>query len=223
MTVQGWRRVVVRDDKGKPGTARVEVSYRRMTVRPPIGKGSPAVVHRQAGMHQQPAGTVCMRSRPALSLPLLIRFGHAYDLRATALPGERRPCHGAPRSDRRWPRRISSSLTRSLEKKTIGRLRAGPVLGGQRKCSLRTRLPCARPVGEGGYSNDHQRADMSQVLRQTTVPPSSAPFPAIRCQTRNLVRFRQTQQLVAPVGQNIKMWVIDSLAGGLPLVDLPGA
>ena len=31
-------RVVVRDDKGKPGTAQVEISYRRMTVRPPIGK-----------------------------------------------------------------------------------------------------------------------------------------------------------------------------------------
>ena len=36
--VQGLHRVAVRDDKGKPGTAQVEVSYRRMTVRPPIGK-----------------------------------------------------------------------------------------------------------------------------------------------------------------------------------------
>ena len=36
--VQGLHRVAVRDDKGKSGTAQVEVSYRRMTVRPPIGK-----------------------------------------------------------------------------------------------------------------------------------------------------------------------------------------
>ena len=36
--VQGLHRVAVRDDKGKPGTAQVEVSYRRMTVLPPIGK-----------------------------------------------------------------------------------------------------------------------------------------------------------------------------------------
>ena len=36
--VQGLHRVAVRDDKGKPGTAQVEVSYRRKTVRPPIGK-----------------------------------------------------------------------------------------------------------------------------------------------------------------------------------------
>ena len=36
--VQGRHRVAVRDDKGKPGTAQVEISYRRMTVRPPIGK-----------------------------------------------------------------------------------------------------------------------------------------------------------------------------------------
>ena len=35
---QGLHRVAVRDDKGKPGIAQVEVSYRRMTVRPPIGK-----------------------------------------------------------------------------------------------------------------------------------------------------------------------------------------
>ena len=36
--VQGLHWVAIRDDKGKPGTAQVEVSYRRMTVRPPIGK-----------------------------------------------------------------------------------------------------------------------------------------------------------------------------------------
>ena len=36
--VRGLHRVAVRDDKGRPGIARVEVSYRRMTVRPPIGK-----------------------------------------------------------------------------------------------------------------------------------------------------------------------------------------
>ena len=36
--VQGLHRVVVRDDKGKPGTAQVEVSYRRLTVRPPVGE-----------------------------------------------------------------------------------------------------------------------------------------------------------------------------------------
>lgn len=36
--VQGLHRVAVRDDKGKPGTSQVEVSYRRMTVRLPIGK-----------------------------------------------------------------------------------------------------------------------------------------------------------------------------------------
>ena len=36
--VQGLRRVAVRDDKGKPGIAQVEVSYCRMTVRPPLGK-----------------------------------------------------------------------------------------------------------------------------------------------------------------------------------------
>ena len=35
---QGLHRVAVRDDKGKPGIAQVEVSYRRMTVRPPISK-----------------------------------------------------------------------------------------------------------------------------------------------------------------------------------------
>ena len=35
---QGLHRVVVRDDKGRPGIAQVEVTYRRMTVRPPIGK-----------------------------------------------------------------------------------------------------------------------------------------------------------------------------------------
>ena len=38
VTVQGRHRVAVRDDKGKPGTAQVELSYRRMTVRPPLGK-----------------------------------------------------------------------------------------------------------------------------------------------------------------------------------------
>ena len=31
-------RVAVRDDKGRPCIAQVEVTYRRMTVRPPIGK-----------------------------------------------------------------------------------------------------------------------------------------------------------------------------------------
>ncbi len=36
--VQGLHRVAVRDDTGKPGIAHVEVSYCRMTVRPPIGK-----------------------------------------------------------------------------------------------------------------------------------------------------------------------------------------
>ena len=36
--VQGLHRVVVRDDKGKSGIAQLEVSYRRMTVRPPLGK-----------------------------------------------------------------------------------------------------------------------------------------------------------------------------------------
>ena len=36
--VRGLHRVVVRDDKGRPGIAQVEVTYRRMTVRPPIGK-----------------------------------------------------------------------------------------------------------------------------------------------------------------------------------------
>ena len=36
--VQGLHRVAVRDDKSKPGIAQVEVSYCRMTVRPPIGK-----------------------------------------------------------------------------------------------------------------------------------------------------------------------------------------
>ena len=36
--VRGLHRVAVRDDKGRPGIARVEVSHRRMTVRPPIGK-----------------------------------------------------------------------------------------------------------------------------------------------------------------------------------------
>ena len=35
--VHGLHRVAVRDDKGKPGTAQVEISYRRMMVRPPIG------------------------------------------------------------------------------------------------------------------------------------------------------------------------------------------
>ena len=36
--VGGLHRIAVRDDKGRPGIARIEVSYRRMTVRPPIGK-----------------------------------------------------------------------------------------------------------------------------------------------------------------------------------------
>ena len=36
--VRGLHRVAVRDDKGRPGIAQVEVTYRRMTVRPPIGK-----------------------------------------------------------------------------------------------------------------------------------------------------------------------------------------
>ena len=35
---RGLNRIAVRDDKGKPATAQVELSYRRMTVRPPIGK-----------------------------------------------------------------------------------------------------------------------------------------------------------------------------------------
>ena len=36
--VQELHRVAVRDDMEKPGTAQVEISYRRMTVRPPVGK-----------------------------------------------------------------------------------------------------------------------------------------------------------------------------------------
>ena len=58
--VQGRHRVVVRDDKGKPGTAQVEISYRRMTVRPPIGKQKryPALVLTllHAREPQEPAG-----------------------------------------------------------------------------------------------------------------------------------------------------------------------
>ena len=38
--VQGLHRVAVRDDKGKPGTSQVEVSCRRMRVRPPVGNRS---------------------------------------------------------------------------------------------------------------------------------------------------------------------------------------
>ena len=34
--------VAVRDDKGKLGSTQVELSYRRMTIRPPIAKQKPA-------------------------------------------------------------------------------------------------------------------------------------------------------------------------------------
>ena len=36
--VRGLHRFALRDDKGKPGIAQVELSYRRMTIRPPIAK-----------------------------------------------------------------------------------------------------------------------------------------------------------------------------------------
>ena len=36
--VRGLHRVAVRDDKGKLGSTQVEISYRRMTIRPPIAK-----------------------------------------------------------------------------------------------------------------------------------------------------------------------------------------
>ncbi len=36
--VRGLHRVDVRDDKGKLGSTQVEISYRRMTIRPPIAK-----------------------------------------------------------------------------------------------------------------------------------------------------------------------------------------
>ena len=36
--VRGLHRIAVCDDKGKPGIAQVELSYRRMTIRPPIAK-----------------------------------------------------------------------------------------------------------------------------------------------------------------------------------------
>ena len=36
--VQGLHRVAVRDDKGKLGSTQVEISYRRLTIRPPIAK-----------------------------------------------------------------------------------------------------------------------------------------------------------------------------------------
>ena len=36
--VHGLQSVAVRDDKGKHGSTQVEISYRRMTIRPPIAK-----------------------------------------------------------------------------------------------------------------------------------------------------------------------------------------
>ena len=64
--VQGLHRVAVRDDKGKPGTAQVEVSYRRMTVRPPVGKQKryPTLVLTllHAREPQEPAGRIARRS-----------------------------------------------------------------------------------------------------------------------------------------------------------------
>ena len=64
--VQGLHRVAVRDDKGKPGTAQVEISYRRMTVRPPVGKQKryPTLVLTllHAREPQEPAGRIARRS-----------------------------------------------------------------------------------------------------------------------------------------------------------------
>ena len=72
--VQGLHRVAVRDDKGKPGTAQVEVSYRRMTVRPPIGKQKryPTLVLTllHAREPQEPVGRPRIDWKPIADLPV---------------------------------------------------------------------------------------------------------------------------------------------------------
>ena len=72
--VQGLHRVAVRDDKGRPGIAQVEVTYRRMTVRPPIGKqkGYPTLVLTllHACEPQEPAGRPRIDWKPITDLPV---------------------------------------------------------------------------------------------------------------------------------------------------------
>ena len=72
--VRGRHRVAVRDDKGRPGIAQVEVTYRRMTVRPPIGKQKryPTLVLTllHAREPQEPAGRPRIDWKPITDLPV---------------------------------------------------------------------------------------------------------------------------------------------------------
>ena len=72
--VQGRHRVVVRDDMGKPGIAQVEIPYRRMTVRPLIGKQKryPTLVLTllHAREPEEPVGRPSIDWKPITDLPV---------------------------------------------------------------------------------------------------------------------------------------------------------
>ena len=86
--VRGLHSVAVRDDKGKLGSTQVEISYRRITIRPPIAKRKryPALVLTvlHAREPEEPVG------RPRIDWKLIT------DLRSTATLTPWRSCNGTP-------------------------------------------------------------------------------------------------------------------------------
>ena len=136
--------------------------------------------HRQARMHQQSADRVhAVATEFVLAAAHLCREAHR--LRPPAPPGKLR------RVMKNEDRAIAGgepapSRVEMAPKKTLfalpGRWRGSgrlplcwPSLGKPAGCSLRTRLPFAPPVGEGGCPADRRQAGSRKVPRQTTDPP----------------------------------------------------
>src|SRR3954467_6195682 len=184
--------------------------------------GRPAVVTAREVCMRRPH-TVCIRKRPALSLPLFTR-----QVMPTASARSRWKVNSVVSwmTDQNGAVRRGEAVARGLEMAGEDLHLADPIIGEEAVGGLRARPVLARERQAAPDRARHALDEVAQALAQARIhedasgefalPPRvdrrvhEAPHPqAIRCPTRNHLRFRP-RNASAPLP---KMWVIERSTG----------